>query len=187
MFDYIFVLASVIIGLAVTHLLQGVAGLIDRDRAKPLYWVHLVWVANLFITCVFWWWFEFGMRHVGVWTFELYAFVLLYAVLIYMSCAVLFPRSIDGYDSWRTWFMHRRVWFYGLMALRGPVDLLDTWFKGSSHFESLGLVYVVSISVISASCLVAIFWRNRWYQGFAAVGQLAYLLWFVPALFNTVA
>ena len=40
-FNYVMVLASVIVGLAVTHLLQGVAKMIQHPDRKQLYWVHL--------------------------------------------------------------------------------------------------------------------------------------------------
>ena len=60
MFDYVMVLASVIIGLGVTQLLTGVAAMVQHpDRAK-IYWVHLLWVAATFLRAIFWWWFEFA-------------------------------------------------------------------------------------------------------------------------------
>ena len=60
MFDYVMVLASVIIGLGVTHLLTGVAGIIQHPQRAKIYWVHLLWVAATFLRAIFWWWFEFG-------------------------------------------------------------------------------------------------------------------------------
>ena len=47
MFDYLGVLISVILGLALTHLLLGTSRLIqERDSVKP-YWVQLVWTLNV--------------------------------------------------------------------------------------------------------------------------------------------
>ena len=57
-FEYVAVLTSIIIGLGITHLLRGVAGLIQHPDQHRIYWVHLVWVGYLFFTLIFWWWWE---------------------------------------------------------------------------------------------------------------------------------
>ena len=71
-FNYVMVLASVIVGLAVTHLLQGVAKMIQHPDRKQLYWVHLAWVALMFLNVLFVWWWEFQLAGVrtfpGIWT-----------------------------------------------------------------------------------------------------------------------
>jgi predicted phage tail protein len=40
-FEYVAVLTSIIIGLGIAHLLQGVARMIQRQDTEPVYWVHL--------------------------------------------------------------------------------------------------------------------------------------------------
>ena len=65
-FNYVMVLASVIIGLAVTHLLQGVARLIQHPERQKLYWVHLMWVALMFLNALFLWWWEFQLASVTI-------------------------------------------------------------------------------------------------------------------------
>ena len=44
MFEYIIVLISIVIGLALTHLMQGIAGLIQHPERSRVWWVHLVWI-----------------------------------------------------------------------------------------------------------------------------------------------
>ena len=41
LFEYIAVLTSIIIGLAITHILRGVARLIQHPDTNRIYWVHL--------------------------------------------------------------------------------------------------------------------------------------------------
>ncbi|MCX7356632.1 MAG: hypothetical protein NT015_00545, partial [Alphaproteobacteria bacterium] len=80
MFEYVMVLASIIVGLGMTHLLQGVLDIVqERTRA---YWVHLVWVAWAFIQAIFWWWWEFRYSEVEAWTFPLFLFVIAFAFLV---------------------------------------------------------------------------------------------------------
>ena len=42
MFNYVMVLASVIIGLGIAHLLQGVGGIVQHPGREKIYWVHLL-------------------------------------------------------------------------------------------------------------------------------------------------
>lgn len=187
MFDYVFVLVSIIIGLAVTHLLQGVVTMTQTARGKPLYWVHLLWVANLLFNLVFWWWFEFGLRLVAQWTFQLYAFVLIYAVLMYVICALLIPRDVGAYADWRDWFISRRAWFFTALTLVGPVDLADTLLKGQRHVSDLGWGYFLPSIVLTGTTFLAIFIGDRRYQAAVAVIYMAMMLWLAFGLFGTLA
>ena len=68
-FEYISVLTSIILGLGMAQLLLGVSRIIqDPEHVKP-YWVHLSWVLTMFIYSVFWWWWEFNLNQIEVWTF----------------------------------------------------------------------------------------------------------------------
>lgn len=44
MFNYVMVLASVIVGLGVTHLLQGIVSIVQHPGRERVYWIHLTWV-----------------------------------------------------------------------------------------------------------------------------------------------
>ena len=156
MFNYVMVLASVIIGLGIAHLLQGVGGIVQHPRREKIYWVHLLWVAAIFLRAIFWWWFEFRLSETPEWTFTLYLFVLAYAVLIYLWCALLFPRDLAGYDGFKDYYLTRAArWFFGLLLAGQAIDVADTLLKGLDHFRSLGPSYVVAIAILSVQLLVA--------------------------------
>ena len=125
-FEYTAVLTSIIIGLGIAHLLRGVAGLIQHPEQARVYWVHLFWVGYLFFTLVFWWWWEFRLGELQAWTFQIYLFVVLYALTLFLASALLFPLSMEGYAGFRDYFYSRRRWFFGLLALTYVVDVGDT-------------------------------------------------------------
>jgi hypothetical protein len=139
----VMVLASVIVGLAVTHLLQGVAKLIQHPDRRKLYWVHLLWVAVMFLNALLVWWWEFQLASVHRWTFELYFFVISFSVILYLICAVLMPDSLGDYDSYRAYYFSRRRWLLGLVLIFSIMDWVDSAVKGREHLASLGWLYLV--------------------------------------------
>jgi hypothetical protein len=185
MFDYVVVITSIIIGLAIAHLLQGVAQIIQHPGRRPVYWVHLVWVAYLFLNAVFWWWWEYRLREIATWTFELYFFVLTYAFVIYLSCALLFPKDFHEYQGFKDYFYSRRRWFFGLQALWQVIDLADTWFKGADYFASLGPEYSIATGALLALALVGAGTRSERYHASYAVFALAYNVSWALRMFHT--
>jgi hypothetical protein len=156
MFEYVVVLTGVVIGLALTHLMQGVAKIIEHPSRVRIWWVHLAWVAYMFVSAVFWWWWEFSLRLITNWTFQLYAFVVAYAFFIYLICAILFPSDIAPFDGFKDYFMARRRWFFGMLIAWLAVDLLDTRMKGAAHFASLGIEYPIAQAGLALVCLAAL-------------------------------
>ena len=176
MFNYVMVLASVIIGLGVTHLLQGVGRMVQHPGHEKIYWVHLLWVAAIFLRAIFWWWFEFALSKTVEWTFGLYLFVLGYAVLIYLWCAMLFPRDLAGYEGFKDYYYSRRQWFFGLLVLGQLVDVPDTLIKGMDHFRSLGPSYPIAIGIMTVLLLIAMRTRSERYHGAFVIYSVVYLI-----------
>lgn len=186
MFDYVMVLAAVIIGLAVTHLMQGVASLTEERGTNRIWWVHLVWVAYMLLRSLFWWWFEYMLHAVQVWTFAKYLFVLAYAFLTYMAAAVLFPRHIDEYASYEDYFLTRRAWFFSILVIGTAIDPIDSALKGQGHLASLGIEYWLAISSFCAIFVIGALTRRKGVQAAIAVAALLYQVSWAIRMFYTV-
>jgi hypothetical protein len=184
-FNYVMVLASVIIGLAVTHLLQGVARLIQHPDRKKLYWVHLLWVALMFLNALFLWWWEYQLSRTQHWTFELYVFVLTFAVVLYLICAVLVPSELAGYADYRAYYYSRRRWIFGLLLLFSLMDFADTAFKGTAHLASLGWPYLAAVVTRSVLLLAAMKIRNSKFHAFVVILFIAQLMVLAFRSFHT--
>lgn len=174
MFEYVMVLVSIIVGLGLTHLLQGVLDII-QERTR-FYWVHLVWVGSMFVQAILWWWWEFRFSEVETWTFPLFLFVLSFAFLVYLMCGLLFPKSIDAYGDFKAYFYARKAWFFATLATFFTVDLLDTALKGVEHFRSLGLEYPLATAFLVAGSITAIFVKSERFHAVFAVAALLYQL-----------
>lgn len=185
-FEYIAVLTSIIIGLGITQLLRGVARLIQHPGRYPVYWVHLLWVASMFFNMIFWWWWEFRLNEIENWTFQLYFFVVFYAFVFYLTCALLFPRDIDEYGDFKTYFFSRHTWFFGLLGFSIVIDVGDSWLKGSEHFSNLGLEYIIATPVKFGLITMAMFLKNERFHATLAIVFLAYQVMWAFRMFETV-
>jgi hypothetical protein len=185
-FNYVMVLASVIVGLGITHLLQGIAGIVQHPGREKVYWVHLVWVAAIFLRTIFWWWFQFRLSETGLWSFALYFFVLAYAFLIYLSCALLFPRDLADYDGFKDYFYSRRGWFFGVSLAGVAVDVIDSLFKGLDHFRELGVSYPIIMAVLAVLFAIGMRTRSERFHTAFAVASLAYLMLYPITNYNVV-
>lgn len=183
MFDYAMILASIVIGLAITHLMQGLAGIIQQQNRIRIWWVHLVWVAFMLLTAVAWWWWEYALHSVIRWTFQMYLFVLLYAFGVYLTSALLFPRETDECLSYENYFLTHRKWFFGLQIALQLIDLVDTLLKGWNHFRSLGLEYPVSEGAFIIMAIIGIATPDKRVQAAIAVIWLLYQISWLPRLF----
>jgi hypothetical protein len=64
----------------------------------------------------------------------------MYAILLYLLCALLFPDDMSDYSGFRNYFYSRKKWIFSFMALLFSVDVADTLLKGLRYFRMLGPV-----------------------------------------------
>lgn len=178
------VLLGMIVGLGLTHLLQNFALMIEKPRHKKVYWVHLVWSLSVFVYLLSFWWWEFRLAHVVAWNFNLYLFVTLYALLLYLLCAIAFPKDVTGFSDWEAYFFSRRAWFFSLLALAYLADLGDTFIKGHEYFSSFGIEMPIRCAAYVVLSLVAIATPNRTFHACFAVAGLVYQLSFIARQFE---
>jgi len=180
------VLFGMIVGLSVAHLLKGVAGIVQHPKRFRVYWVHLVWVLFLFLYLIHFWWWEFNLARVREWTFPLYFFVALYAVLLYLLCTLFFPEQIGEYDGFKGYFYSRRQWIFALMAALFVADIVDTLLKGPAYFHRLGYAYDIRTAAFLVLSLLAILIKRPWFHAAFAVFALLYEIAFILEMYRTI-
>ncbi|MGH8095616.1 MAG: hypothetical protein ACREIF_19470 [Chthoniobacterales bacterium] len=114
-FSFLSVLLSVILGLAITQILQGFRGLLLSRSRIEVYWPVIAWAVLILLVCFQNWWSMFGMRNRHDWTFEQFAMVLLQTILIYMVAGLVFPDFVgEAKVDLREGFYAHRQWFFSL-------------------------------------------------------------------------
>jgi hypothetical protein len=187
LFEYVAVLTSIIIGLGMAQLLMGLTRLIQHPEEGKPYWVHLCWVAYMFLFSVFWWWWEFRLGAIGEWTFGIYLFVILYAFLVFLLCALLFPIHFSSHDGFKGYFYAKRAWFFSVFILAQFVDVGDSVLKGVDYFHSLGVQYVVTQIAIVVFSVVAIFTKSERFHAIFVLALIADMIASGFLLYGTIA
>lgn len=131
-FSYLSVLLSIIIGLAVTQILQGLRGrILSHARIKP-FWPTQVWAAILLLVSAQTWWAMFSFRDRHDWNFIQFFILLLQSTILYLAAGLVYPdfppnEEVDLQDH----YLRRRQQFFGLLILSTLTSLLrDPLFDG---------------------------------------------------------
>ena len=180
-FDYLSVLVSIVLGLGITNILMGLAGMVRRRDRVKMFWPVPLTLVTFFLIHVQTWWSMFGLRDVAHWNIAGFFVVLMQPVMLFLTSAMLVPdfsgeREIDL----RADFFRERIWFYGcllallLTSLFRPVVLVH-------HFSDpidLG-AHAVFISMIVLGFSTA----REGVQKFVAAFMFAFFIFYVAVLF----
>ena len=158
-----------------TRVLAGGGEMLQARSRRRLYWVHAIWVVNLFLYLVVAWWIFYRWRNQQPWTFFLFIFVLISPAILYLASIVLFPpeSSLDEFVNYKTHYYSNHRVFFVLFAVFSPVDFVDTLLKGISHLVALGPLYFISSILFFAGLVIAAITRNERYHQCYAIFFLA--------------
>jgi hypothetical protein len=167
-----------IIALGIARLLNGLVRIIQHPGQAKIYAVHIGWVFTLLLMLLHFWWWEFWLAGIPVWTFQIYLFLILYAIVLFFLCAFLFPDSITDYTGYEDFFLSRRVWFFSFFAVAIIFDLIDTLIKGEAHYAMFSIEYWFRVPVYLVLCGIAIVSDNRRYHlAFVTAGLIYEAAW----------
>jgi hypothetical protein len=176
---HIRVVISIIVGLCITTLLSGFARFVQHPKRAQVSILHLGWAASLLLWIIHFWWWEFRLTMVQQWTFAIYFFIILYAILYYFLCTLLFPTDLKDYSGYEDYFLSRRRWFFGFLAATFVADVIDTNLKGVAYVHSFGVEYPIRIAANLILCFVAMFSKNRRIQLALLPVSLLYHIYFI--------
>lgn len=89
-FEFIFVLISIVAGLALTRLLSGLTQSLQRSESK-LDWAHVIFSLGVIVLLFSSWWNAFRWEDHETWTYLQYSLICIYMSTFYAMAAVLHP------------------------------------------------------------------------------------------------
>jgi hypothetical protein len=181
-FEYLSVLISIVLALGMTRVLAGVGEMLQARARRHVYWVHAIWIVNLFLYLVVAWWIFYRWRNQQPWTFYLFVFVLISPTILFLASLLLFPSesALDQFVDYKRHFYANHRAFFSIFSMFTLVDVADTLLKGIPHFLELGPKYVISQVLYFAGLATAAITRNEHYR---EVFAIVFLLQTVAASF----
>jgi hypothetical protein len=188
-FTHIKSVLAIVLGLSIAHLLQSTLNLVLHRGNKKAYWVHMLWVFYVFLIILHFWWWEYNLTGIKIWSFLEYLFVTLYIINFYAIAYVIFPSNITDYqDSYRVYFYSRKNWFFAFLGFSFLLDIVDTLIKGKQYFMHSGTEYEMRILLHIVLCLLAIKFDNKKFQAalviFFIAYEIFYIAWSIPYIGN---
>ncbi len=181
-FGYLSVLLSIIIGLAITQLLQGFRALVLSRSRLVVYPAPIIWAATLVLIAVQTWWAMFGLRDVTTWTFLKFAIVLAQTIVLYMLAGLVLPdftgdAPVDLRDHY---YAHRRV-FFGVAVASALISLgKDLVLSGHlPDAPNVGFHVVFILTAITAAVTA-----REWYHRLLAPAMLLVFCAYIALLFT---
>lgn len=183
-FGHVRTIIGMVLGLSLARLVNGLTRFVQHPGTIKVYPVHLGWVAYLLITIVHFWWYEFHLALVPVWTFPLYGFLIFYTMVFAALTALLFPDQMNDYNGFEDYFEKRKGWFFGLLAFSALLDVGDTLVKGPDYLRSLGIEYPLRQAAIVILSIALIFITSRRTQLALVIAAIVYQVSWIVRLYD---
>lgn len=119
LFEFLMILASVVIGLGVTELLTGWANLLRARSGVRFYWIHVLLQVGVFFALLQQWWEFWDLANVGQITFVAVLVLLTPSIVLYLIAHLLFPVVAERADL-EAYYYEQSPLLWGL-AIGGTV------------------------------------------------------------------
>ena len=120
------------------------------------------------------------MSTVREWTLGLFAFVMVYAVLLYVLMALLFPEDIEKKQNYEQLYFQNQKWFFATLTLFLMLDLFDFWIRLQTGLDIVTVgPYAIFIGPLILLSGIAIFTKSRLFHAFFAVQAVVWVTTFM--------
>lgn len=180
-FSYLSVLISIILGLAITQVLQGFRELMLARSRLRAYWPSIVWGVLLLMIDVQVWWAMYDLRFYHDWSFLGFAVVLSQTVPLYLLAGLVFPdAAVEGAIDLRSHYFHSHRWFFVL----GVLAILASLLKNAVLYHNLPPPLNTGYQLLFlGTCAIAAWTRREWYHKFLSVLTAAGFTGYTGVLF----
>jgi hypothetical protein len=180
-FGYLSVIISVVLGLSIAQLLQGISQVINARERVRMYWPTVGWTILLLLINIQAWWAMFGLRNRHDWSFLQFVVVLLETIILYLLSALLMPAmNGDGIVDLRANYFRHASWFFGLIVAVLLDSILKDVVLAGSLPKALNLAFHLFWIAIAG---VAAFTRNDRYHKIALCLTFVLVVTYITLLF----
>ena len=181
-FEYISVLISVLLGLAVTHLVVGIVSVIQNRETTRVYWVHLVWVVNVLGHITMWWWAFHTWADLDAWSMPVFYLLFGYSLVLSAIAGLLFP--VHGLENdYRAFFFRQFRWFLGLQVLWLGIDVVEVMVKESVGLRPVPPDYFLLTIPVILGLLIGSIVKSPKYHAFLTLSVFLFNAYYAATIF----
>ncbi|HWU76798.1 MAG TPA: hypothetical protein VN043_09850 [Rhodanobacter sp.] len=181
-FSYLSVLLSIILGFAITQVLQGFRGLMLARTRVRMYWPSVAWAMLLLVLDVQVWWAMYDLRFRHEWSFLGFATVLAQTVPLYLLAGLVLPDiGIEGSVDLRTHYYENHRWFFSLLILLSSISISKDAVLNGSLPAPLNLGFQL---IFIAGSLVGALNSREWCHKALLPFSVVVLLTYIAMLFG---
>lgn len=184
-FSYLSVLLSILIGLAITQVLQGYRVLLLARGRVRFYAPPILWSVLILLSSAQSWWASYGLATHHQWDFGAFGIILLQFTFLYLMSGLVLPDvpSGEGVDLRDHYYRECRPFFATLIAMLACSVLKDWWLDGHLP-ETRNLIFH---AVMAGTAVAAMVVRRPLYHEIIAPGALVGIGLYVATLFSRLA
>lgn len=171
-FEFLSVLISVVVGLGIANILNGIGRLLHRHKDVRVSVTFAAWTLFLFLYMVIYWWtVVFGWQNWQNWNLVIFMFILTYGIVLFLLSVILYPADMPSDWDPHDRFIDMRRWFFGLFILLIFIEFLDSYLK--DHLSGFSTPYLLMLGLWLACGVAGFISKNRRVHAIASVSALA--------------
>ena len=181
-FSYLSVLLSIILGLAITQLLQGLARVIQGRERIRVFWPSIAWGGILILVTVQSWWALFGLRTHTQWSFFPFLIVVAQTINLYLATSLVIPEIAPGeHLDLREHYFKQVTWFFsltiGMVFISLAKDLVFSGAVPANANTGIQLGFV-ALAISAMTC------RREWFHKLLVTVTIALFSLYIVLLFT---
>jgi hypothetical protein len=181
-FDYLTILTSIVLGLAIANVLTRLATVITARERVDFYWPPVAWGIWLFFIAVQHWWAEWGVRHTPQWSFGAFLLELLVPVDLFILSALILPEreGARGVLDLGEWYFRNRAWFFGFLFFLPALSIAEELARTGRMASMLNLGFLLAFEVAIAAAYIM---KSRRAQEWLTAQAMVLTILYVGLLF----
>jgi hypothetical protein len=180
-FSYLSVLLSVVLGLAVTEILQGIRHRIVAAERVRTYWPARLWSVTMLLVCAQTWWAMFGLRARHDWKFDEFLVLLTQVILLYLVCGLVHPEFDRAQEiDLRADYFAQRKRFFSLLIVAAIVSVVRDLVLNHALPNPMNLAFHIVWIVTAAIGIVT---SNEWYHKALALFTFVAFVNYITTMF----
>lgn len=182
-FDYLNVLISIILGLALARILTGLATVITARERVDFYWPPIAWAIWIFFITAQHWWASYQIRFTKHWTFLDFWLLLIVPVGLFLLAMLILPeREEDGKIDLDEWFFRNREWFFGVLFFVPALSIVEELVRSGHMGSMLNLAFLLAFDVV---IVFGFFLKSRRAQEWLCAQTMVMTALYIALLYNS--